>query len=133
MDDAVSVCRLLADIVEKVFSGGARKFSEPLMRLARGDVRDHIASSKISGVESNAAAEKSKDRLSRDLKGCSIFDFCNKIPQGADMPVNGRFAPEAVSRRLISFSAKPYQPAEFAKPPVIDQMLRILDARQTSE
>jgi hypothetical protein len=38
---------LLADIGAKVFLGGERKLSEPLMRLPRGDVRDHIVSSKI--------------------------------------------------------------------------------------
>ena len=36
-----------ADIVAKVFLGGERKFLEPLMRFTRGDVRDHIVSSKI--------------------------------------------------------------------------------------
>jgi len=32
-------------------------------------------------LKSDAAAEKSKDRLSRDFLGCSIFDFCNNICQ----------------------------------------------------
>jgi hypothetical protein len=40
-------CPLLADIVAKSFWGDERKFLEPLMRFTRGDVRDHIASSKI--------------------------------------------------------------------------------------
>jgi hypothetical protein len=30
-------------------------------------------------LKSDAAAEKSKDRLSRDFWGCSIFDFYNNI------------------------------------------------------
>jgi hypothetical protein len=30
-------------------------------------------------LKSEAAAEKPKDRLSRDFWGCSIFDFCNNI------------------------------------------------------
>jgi len=59
--------------------------------------------------------------------------------------MNGRFAPTAVRRRLIGFSVKPYQPArrrphfalrqpaEFAKPPIIDQMLRIWDTRWAPE
>ena len=34
-------------LLKKSFRGGARKFLEPLMRLARGDVRDQNASSKI--------------------------------------------------------------------------------------
>ena len=47
---------LLADIVAKAFLGGERKILEPLMRFVRGDVRDHIVSSKStrdlhSGVE----------------------------------------------------------------------------------
>jgi hypothetical protein len=51
------------------------------MRFTRGDVGDHIVSSKNdmdlrSGVESDAA-EKSKDHLSRDFSDRSIFDFCN--------------------------------------------------------
>jgi hypothetical protein len=33
----------------------------------------------VVALKSDAAAEKSKDRLSRDFLGCSIFDFCNKI------------------------------------------------------
>jgi hypothetical protein len=30
-------------------------------------------------LKSNTAAEKSKDQLSRDFLGRSIFDFCNNI------------------------------------------------------
>jgi hypothetical protein len=30
-------------------------------------------------LKSDAAAEKSKDQLSRDFPGRSIFDFCNNI------------------------------------------------------
>jgi hypothetical protein len=32
----------VADFVAKVFWGVERKFLEPLMRFARGDVRDHV-------------------------------------------------------------------------------------------
>jgi hypothetical protein len=39
--------RFVPILLQKSFRGGERKFLEPLMRLARGDVRDHIASSKI--------------------------------------------------------------------------------------
>ena len=31
-------------------------------------------------LKSDTAAEKSKDQLSRDFPGRSIFDFCNNIP-----------------------------------------------------
>jgi hypothetical protein len=34
-------------VLQKPFWGDERKFLEPLMRFARGDVRDHIVSSKI--------------------------------------------------------------------------------------
>jgi len=34
-------------LLQKSFWGGERKFLKPLMRFARGDMRDHIASSKI--------------------------------------------------------------------------------------
>jgi hypothetical protein len=38
----------MTDIVEKSpFWEGEQKILEPLMRFARGDVRDHIVSSKI--------------------------------------------------------------------------------------
>jgi hypothetical protein len=34
-------------LLQKSFWGEERKFLEPLMRFRRGDVRDHIGSSKI--------------------------------------------------------------------------------------
>jgi hypothetical protein len=34
-------------LLQKSFRGGERKFLEPLMRFMRGNVRDHIVSSKI--------------------------------------------------------------------------------------
>jgi len=78
---------LCADIVAKVFWGGERKFFEPLMRFMRGNVREHIVfiqnRSRTSAValESDAAAENSKDQLWRDFPGRSIFDFCKNIHQ----------------------------------------------------
>jgi hypothetical protein len=39
--------RLVPILLQKSFWGVERKFLEPLMRFTRGDVRDHIASSKI--------------------------------------------------------------------------------------
>jgi hypothetical protein len=35
-------------LLQKSFGGDERKFLEPLMRFTRGDVRDHIVSSKIN-------------------------------------------------------------------------------------
>jgi hypothetical protein len=34
-------------LLQKSFWSGERKFLEPLMRVTRGDVRDHIVSSEI--------------------------------------------------------------------------------------
>jgi len=39
--------RFVPILLQKSFWGSGRKFLEPLMRFARGDVRDHIASSEI--------------------------------------------------------------------------------------
>jgi hypothetical protein len=39
--------RFVPILLKKSFWEGERKFLEPLMRFARGDVRDHIVSSKI--------------------------------------------------------------------------------------
>ena len=33
----------------------------------------------MAALKSDAAAEKSKDQLSRDFLVCSIFDFCKNI------------------------------------------------------
>jgi hypothetical protein len=39
--------RFVPILLQKSFWGGERKFLEPLMRFTRGDVRDHIVSTKI--------------------------------------------------------------------------------------
>jgi len=58
---------------KSLFGGDERKFLEPLMRFTRGDVRDHIvfiqnrSRSSVVALKSDAAAEKSKDQLSRDF------------------------------------------------------------------
>jgi hypothetical protein len=41
-------------------------------------------------LKSNTAAEKSKDQLSRDFSGRSIFDFCNNITRIADIALHCR-------------------------------------------
>jgi hypothetical protein len=41
--------RFVPILLQKSFWGGDRKFLEPLKRLMRSDVRDHIVSSKIDG------------------------------------------------------------------------------------
>src|SRR5258706_1974064 len=61
------------------FWGGERKFLEPPMRFMRDDVRDHIvfiqnrSRTSVVALKSDAAAEKSKDQLSRDFPGRSTF------------------------------------------------------------
>ena len=44
--DAVRNVRSQGDSVEKAFLSDEREFLEPLMRFARGDMRDHIVSHK---------------------------------------------------------------------------------------
>jgi hypothetical protein len=81
----LSGCPRLADFVAKVFLGGRAKFfraADAFYELRReGPYRFIQNRPEISVValKSNTAAEKSKDRLSRDFPGRSIFDFCNKI------------------------------------------------------
>jgi hypothetical protein len=72
-------------LLQKSFWGGERKFSEPLMRFPRGDVKgpyrfiQNRSWTSVVALKSDAAAEKSKDQLWRDFRGFSIFDFCNNI------------------------------------------------------
>jgi len=66
-------------------SGFRTKFLEPLMRFTSGDMREpyrfiqNRAGISVVALKSSTAAEKSKDQLSRDFPGRSIFDFCNNI------------------------------------------------------
>jgi hypothetical protein len=72
-------------LLRKSFWGVERKFLEPLMRFMRGNVRgpyrfiQNRSRTSAVALKSDAAAEKSKDQLSRDFPGRSIFDFCNNI------------------------------------------------------
>ena len=76
-----------ADIVAKVFSGWRTK----ILRAAdasnawrrEGPYRfiQNRSRTSVVALKSDAAAEKSKDQLSRDFPGRSIFDFCNNIRQ----------------------------------------------------
>ena len=81
--------------VAKVFLGGRTKFFRAAdafyERRREGPYRFIQNRSGISVValKRSTAAEKSKDQLSRDFPGRSIFDFCNNI----------RSRPEAVGRR----------------------------------
>jgi hypothetical protein len=56
----------------------------------------------VVALKSDAAAERYKDRLSRDFPGRSIFDFCNNI--GAKRPY---VRDSDTSARLLSFRVLP--------------------------
>src|SRR5205085_7397825 len=93
----------------KVFSGWRPKILRAAdassERRREGPYRFIENRSRISVVamKSDAAAEKSREQVSRDFWGCSIFDFCNKIGtkrtsrSGAMMSVV-RGGPEAAGR-----------------------------------
>jgi hypothetical protein len=77
-------------VLKKYFLGDRQNFLGPLMRLASGDVRDHIVSHKNDHGPSYrsygafAPAETSKNQHSRNFWSRSIFDFCNSIECEAD-------------------------------------------------
>ena len=70
--------RLVPILLQKSFSSDERKFLGPLTRFTRGDVRDHIVSSKIdhgprSGVEKRRRSrEVQRSTFARFL---ALFDF----------------------------------------------------------
>jgi hypothetical protein len=74
-----------ADIVAKVFLGGRTKFLRAAdafyERRREGPYRfiQNRPGTSIVALKSVTAAEESKDQLSRDFSGRSIFDFCNNI------------------------------------------------------
>jgi hypothetical protein len=71
--------------LKKSFLGDAQNFLEPLMRFARGDVRDLIVSHKIDQGPSyrrhEALQRQARQKISflRNFRCCSIFDFFNNI------------------------------------------------------
>jgi hypothetical protein len=77
--------------LKKSFWGDERKFLEPLMRFACGDMRGpHRFTQKrprsfVSALRSIAVAVSAKKQLLRDFRRRSIFDFCITIPSGADI------------------------------------------------
>ena len=87
---SANVCFWL-DIVAKVFLGGQTKFFRAADAFCeRRRERPHRfiqnrPGTSVVALKSDTAAEKSKDQLSRDFPGCSIFDFCNKIGSLADV------------------------------------------------
>src|SRR6267142_3140698 len=77
-------------VLKKSFWGDERKFLEPLMRFACGDMRGpHRFTQKrprsfVSALRSIAVAVSAKKQLLRDFRRRSIFDFCNTIEVRAD-------------------------------------------------
>ena len=77
--------RLLTDIVAKVFLGWRTKILRAAdafcKRRREGPYRfiQNRPGTSIVALKSVTAAEESKDQLSRDFSGRSIFDFCNNI------------------------------------------------------
>jgi hypothetical protein len=75
----------LADIVAKVFLGWRTKIlgaADAFYARQREGPHRFIQNGSwapVVALKSNAAAEKSKDQLSRDFPGRSILDFCNNI------------------------------------------------------
>jgi hypothetical protein len=72
-------------VLKKSFWGDERNFLEPLMRFTHGSVKGPYRSVQnrprtfVAALNSEAAAEKSKNQLAREFWGRSIFDFCNSI------------------------------------------------------
>ena len=69
-------------VLRKSFWGVEQKFLEPLMRLTRGDVRDHIVSSRIDhgascGVEKRRSSREVQRSTFTRFLGLFDFDFCN--------------------------------------------------------
>ena len=67
--------RFVPILLQKSFWGEEQKFLEPLMRFTRGDVRDpyrfiqNRPRTFLVALKSDAAAETSKNQLSRDFWG----------------------------------------------------------------
>ena len=84
--------------VAKVFLGGRTKFLRAAdtfyERRREGPYRfiQNRPGTSIVALKSDTAADESKDQLSRDFSGRSIFDFCNNIRQKRSLaahPANG--------------------------------------------
>jgi hypothetical protein len=85
--ESINLGQLLTDIVAKVFLGGRTKLFRAAdafyERRREGPYRfiQNRPGISVVALKSYTAAEKSKDQLSRDFSGRSIFDFCNNICQ----------------------------------------------------
>src|SRR5580765_4290815 len=67
---------LPAILLQKSFWGGERKFLEPLRRFTRGDVRDHIVSSKI---DHQPLWRVEKRRSSREVQRSTFARFSGSL------------------------------------------------------
>jgi hypothetical protein len=72
-DATIPVCRLSADMLQKSFWGAGQIFPGPLMRFARGDMRDHIASHKNDYGPSYRRYGVLQRRSRLKISFCEIF------------------------------------------------------------
>jgi hypothetical protein len=83
---------LVADIVAKVFSGWRTKILRAAdassARRREGPYRfiQNRSRTSVAALKSDAAAEKSKDQLSRNFRCRSIFDFLQQYRHFSDVP-----------------------------------------------
>ena len=86
--NAVGMSASVPILLQKSFWGDERKFLETAdafyARRREGPYRfvQNRPRTFVAALKSDAAAEKSKDQLSRDFWGRSIFDFCNCPQRG---------------------------------------------------
>jgi hypothetical protein len=83
-------------VLKKSFWGDDQNFSGPLTPFARGDMRGpHRLTQKrprsfVCALRSIAVVESAKNRLLRDFRRRSIFDFCNTIKRIPDSSQTSR-------------------------------------------
>jgi hypothetical protein len=100
--------RLWPILLKKSFWEGERKFLEQLMRFARGDVRDHIVSSKIvhglppSGVEKRRSSREVQRSTFARFLGLFDFRLLQQYPPGAAIPLRAPFGPARTQSQLRS-------------------------------
>jgi hypothetical protein len=111
LNSDIGPCPVRADSVEKVLLGWRTKISETAdaLRARRREGPHHFIQKRppvfASAVEGFAPLAASKNRLSRDFRGRSIFDFCNSICQyRTHAPLSGRlpklWSPARLSRPI---------------------------------
>jgi len=125
-----SECPYLAASVEKVLLADEQNFLGPLMRFARGDVRDRTTSLHIKTTTdlrigptelcSSRDSESTFARFSESFDFRLLQQYLHLVDVGISS--NFRFAPGAVIERLISFSLIPYQSKNWLNLPFVYQL-----------